>query len=70
MTDITIAKIANIQESKLTLLDISYCKRVTDKGMMEFEGKKIPITHLFVKGLSSTTSLGFYHLILAATETL
>ncbi len=38
--------------------------------MIDFEGKVIPITHLSIKGLSSTSSLGFYQIISTCTQTL
>lgn len=37
--------------AKLSFLDISYNKRVTDEGLKAFDGKKFPITHLFMNGM-------------------
>ena len=54
LTDETITKLAEKAE-QLEFLDISYAKMVTDAGLKAFEGKVLPIEHLCVNGLTSTS---------------
>ena len=54
----------------LEFIDISYCKQVTDAGLMAFEGKTYPLTHLCLNGLTEVTGNGLYHPIYAARDTL
>lgn len=42
----------------LEFLDISYCKRVTDQGLVHYSDKKLPITVLSVSGVNGASSLG------------
>lgn len=66
----TMAKIASIESKKLEFLDISYAKLVTDEGLKAFEGKKFPITHLCLNGMTSVTGLGLSYPINACKDTL
>lgn len=43
---------------------------VTDEGLKGFEGKKFPITHLCLNGLSSVTGVGLQYPIAACKDTL
>lgn len=54
----------------LTFLDVSYASNVTDHGMIAFREKSIPITKLFVNGLSAITSVGLGDLINCCKNTL
>jgi hypothetical protein len=44
--------------ANLEFLDISYCKQVTDQGLVHFSDKKLPITSLVINGVQSVTSAG------------
>lgn len=54
----------------LQFIDISYCKQVTDAGLIAFEGKTFPLTHLCVNGLTEVTGAGLFHPIQAGKDTL
>ena len=56
-------------ESGLNFLDISYAVEVTDEGMMHFKDKTLPITKLFVNGLTGITGVGLQELINSCKET-
>jgi len=70
ITDDTLKGIANLEESKLTFLDISYCKQVTDDGFTAFEGKTHPITHLVLNSLANVSSNGLQFIVASCTKTL
>ena len=55
---------------RLSFLDISYAKLLTDEGLNAFKDKTIPLTHLCVNGLSMVTGAGLQWPILAAKHTL
>ena len=63
-------QISELEEPKLTFLDISYCKLVTDEGLNTFASKPFQFTHLFFRGLSSATSAGFLPPIMTSTGSL
>lgn len=71
MDDEIIAKIAACEDPKLELLDISYCKKVTDAGLASFESSKdFPIKHLCINGLMAVSGKGLFHLIDSCKKTL
>jgi len=47
----------------LTFLDISYAIKVTDEGMAHFKEKILPISKLFVNGLTGITHVGMTDLL-------
>ena len=47
----------------LTFLDISFAKNVTDEGLLHFRDKSLPISKLFVSGLTSISAIGLNDLI-------
>ena len=63
--DEVVTTIANLEEPQLEFLDLSFSKLVTDEGLQAFEGKTFKIEHLCLNGLSSITSKGLCHPILA-----
>ena len=63
MNDEILTKIAQIEESKLEVLDISYCKMVTDEGLKAFEGKFHPIKRLTMSGLMEVSGKVLFHII-------
>jgi len=50
-----IEKIASLEHG-LTFLDISFSTHVTDEGFAHFKNKILPLTKLFINGLSSISS--------------
>lgn len=57
--------------SKLRILDISYCKLVTDDGLKAFENKSLPIEILCMTGLgNAVTGLGLSYPITACKDSL
>jgi len=61
-------RIANFED--LNFLDVSYAVNVTDAGLLAFKDKTIPISKLFVNGLTSITSAGLYEIINCCKDTL
>merc|ERR1711998_181239 len=65
LTDESVTAIANIEDPKLTYLNLSYAKLITDDGLAAFEGKEFLIEHLILTGLTGVTGKGLYHPIYA-----
>ena len=57
-------------KAKLTHLDISYCKNVTDQGLSYFTGKTLPLESLSLSGLTKVSSQGIATLVATCTTTL
>jgi len=70
LSDETVAKIASMATEKLEFLDISYAKLVTDAGLKAFEGKKMPVAHLCLNGMTGATGVGLAYPIRACKDTL
>ena len=54
----------------MTFLDISYATQVTDDGLCNFKGQTLPITKLFVNGLTAITAIGLTDLVASCVDTL
>jgi len=54
----------------LTLLDISYCKQVTDAGLAPFEGKIYPLESLIINGVNGISGAGIKQWLHSFKETL
>lgn len=54
----------------LTFLDMSYATQVTDHGMSYFKDKNLPISKLFVNGLTSISTHGLSDLLSSCKDTL
>ncbi len=54
----------------LTFLDISYAIHVTDAGLHAFHEVTLPISKLFVNGLTSITAAGLSELLNSCKQTL
>ena len=60
-----IAKLVNIQ-----FIDISYGKNLTDKGLVSFAEKKLPIDSITLNGCTGISSAGLSVLIGCCSATL
>lgn len=58
------------QQDNVEFLDISYCKKVTDEGMLPFGNKELPISALVINGVTGVTSAGVSALISCCMKTL
>jgi hypothetical protein len=56
--------LANIEDPKISYLNLSYAKMITDEGLNAFEGKEFPIENLILTGLTGVTGKGLYHPIM------
>ena len=70
LTDESVQAIANIENPKLTYLNLSYAKLITDEGLSAFEGKEFMLDTLNLTGLTGVSGKGLYHPIWACKETL
>ena len=70
LTDEVVQALANIEEPKLTHLNLSYAKMITDEGLNAFEGKEFMIETLNLTGLTGVSVRGLYHPIWACRSTL
>ena len=70
LTDESVQAIANIENPKLTYLNLSYAKLITDEGLNAFEGKEFMLDTLNLTGLTGVSGKGLYHPIWACKETL
>ena len=70
VVDDVLKALAGLETGILEVLDISYCKHVTDEGLQAFENKVLPLTRLCVSGLIGVTGRGLAYPIRACTETL
>lgn len=70
ITDESLTALANLENTTLDYLDISYNKDVTDEGLKAFEGKTFPLHTLKMNALSGVTGAGLYFPIFAGKATL
>ena len=68
MTNDTVKRMANYEH--LTFLDISYATDVTDEGLNAFHGKTLPISQLYINGLTQVSNEGVTNIIASCFETL
>ena len=54
----------------LNLLDISYCKKVTDEGLAAFTGKTYPLDSLIINGCNGISGPGVKQLLISFSDTL
>ena len=54
----------------LDFLDLSYCKNITDAGLIHFQEKEVALTVLVLNGLTKVTSDGLAAVIGACSKTL
>lgn len=58
IVDDVLKALANLETGILEVLNISYCKQVTDEGLQAFENKVLPMTRLCLSGLIAVTGKG------------
>mmetsp|Transcript_10602 Transcript_10602/g.14287 ORF Transcript_10602/g.14287 Transcript_10602/m.14287 type:complete len:258 (+) Transcript_10602:1311-2084(+) len=68
VNDDVMANVANLQG--LNLLDISYCKEVTDAGLAHFKDKTYPLDSLIINGVNGISGAGVKQWLLSFKETL
>ena len=56
--------------NSLNFLDISYCKQVTDEGLLHFKDKTYPLDSLVINGVNGISGPGVKQWILSFTDTL
>ena len=54
----------------LNLLDISYCKQVTDTGLAHFTGKTYPLDSLMINGCNGISGPGLKTMLISFKDTL
>lgn len=57
-------------QEKLEFFDISYCRKVTDEGLMAFKDKKLELNGIVMNALPGVTSAGVAAVIGCCTDTL
>jgi hypothetical protein len=66
--DTSIRLISNLKDLKF--LDFSFCKKVTDAGLVHFEEKKLPIQTLCLSGATGLGANGITAILNCCTATL